>query len=87
MGNPPRRMTNHVHFIFSVKEGNKLSEILRDFKKYTSVKIIDAIQKNHLESRKEWMLEIFKKEGNKNTRNTIYQFWRSAAAEIIIQLS
>jgi REP element-mobilizing transposase RayT len=69
-------MTNHVHFIFSVKEGNKLSEVLRDFKKFTSVKILEAIQKNYSESRKEWMLEIFKKEGNKNKRNTVYQFWR-----------
>src|SRR5687767_12702944 len=47
-------MSNHVHFILSAKEGFKLSDILRDFKRHTSVKIIEAIKNNPQESRKEW---------------------------------
>ena len=35
-------MTNHVHFIFSANEGFELSNILRDFKKHTSDKIIKS---------------------------------------------
>ncbi len=69
-------MTNHVHFILSAKEGFKLSDILRDFKKHTSSKLIEAINQNPYESRKEWMLSIFKKAGKDNVRNTVYQFWR-----------
>lgn len=69
-------MSNHVHFIVSTKEGKKLSDILRDFKKFTSVKIIEEIKNNLQESRKEWMLAIFKVKGKENSRNTTFQFWR-----------
>ena len=31
-------MSNHIHLIISAKEGYKLSDILRDLKKYTSKK-------------------------------------------------
>ena len=45
-------MTNHVHLIIS-SETNKLEDIVRDLKKYTSKKITAAIQENPTESRKE----------------------------------
>ena len=51
-------MSNHLHLIVSAKENN-LSDILRDFKKFTSKQIIKAIQDNEHESRKAWMLELF----------------------------
>lgn len=69
-------MSNHVHFIMSAKDGAKLSDILRDFKKFTSVKIIEGIKNNAYESRKEWMLAIFKAKGKENSRNSTHQFWR-----------
>ncbi len=53
-----------------------LQDILRDFKKFTSKKLIHAIQENNQESRKEWMLSIFKSAGEYNSNNTNYQFWR-----------
>src|SRR4029078_10048943 len=48
----------------------------RDFKKFTSKQIIAAIRNNERESRKDWMLSIFKQQGAKNRRNSEYQFWR-----------
>lgn len=68
-------MSNYVHFILSAKENN-LSDVLRDFKKFTSKELIKSIKDNPQESRREWMLEIFRKEGAKNSRNSQYQFWR-----------
>jgi putative transposase len=68
-------MSNHLHLIISAKENN-LSDILRDFKKFTSKQLIKAITENKQESRREWMLEIFSKQGAKNSRNSEYQFWR-----------
>ena len=68
-------MSNHLHLIVSAKNED-LSDVLRDFKKFTSKQIITAIENNPKESRKEWMLDIFRKEGEKNSRNTNYQFWR-----------
>ena len=68
-------MSNHLHLIASARDSN-LSDILRDFKKFTSKQIITAIENNAGESRKEWMLNIFKQQGAKNSRNSEYQFWR-----------
>ena len=68
-------MSNHIHLLASVKDGN-LSAILRDSKKFTSRQIIAAIQSNEHESRKDWMLRIFQTAGEANSKNTSYQFWR-----------
>lgn len=34
------------------------------------------LKNNPQESRRAWMLQIFKREGEKNSRNKDYQFWR-----------
>ena len=68
-------MTNHLHLIISSPSHN-LSDIIRDFKKFTSAKILKAIEENNKESRKNWMLWIFKKAGENNERNNNYQFWQ-----------
>jgi putative transposase len=39
-------MTNHLHLIARAIEGYRLSDIIRDFKKFTAKKIIAAIKKN-----------------------------------------
>jgi REP element-mobilizing transposase RayT len=69
-------MSNHIHLIVSTKEPITLSEVLRDFKKFTSTNIIKAIEDNTKESRRNWILWIFKKAGEKNKRNKNYQFWQ-----------
>ena len=56
-------MSNHVHMISSAIN-NDLSDILRDFKKFTSKKIIMAIQNNKHESGWDCMLKIFKEAGD-----------------------
>lgn len=68
-------MTNHLHLMASAKNAD-LSDILRDFKKYTSGQIIKTIENNPKESRKSWMLPIFREQGRKNARNGDNQFWR-----------
>lgn len=63
-------MTNHVHLIARAEEGFSLSDILRDFKKFTSKAVLKAIRENNRESRKEWLLKQFETpDGNR--------FWRS----------
>ena len=69
-------MSNHLHLIISSEEPNKLSDILRDLKKFTANQIIKAIEDNPKESRKAWLLWIFKKAGTENLRNNEYQFWQ-----------
>jgi putative transposase len=68
-------MSNHIHLVLSAKDNNT-SGILRDFKKHTCKKLIEAIKNHPQESRREWMLEIFLKAGTENSHNKVYQFWR-----------
>jgi putative transposase len=50
-------MSNHLHLIISTKFGVHPSDILRDFKKFTSKQIIAAIEnKENPESRRNWLL-------------------------------
>ncbi|MHB8207474.1 transposase [Mucilaginibacter sp.] len=76
-------MSNHVHLIASAKEGFKLADIMRDMKKFTSQRIIAAITENAQESRKDWLIWMFKRAGARNKNNETYQFGN----RIIIQLN
>jgi REP element-mobilizing transposase RayT len=67
-------MSNHIHLIIQSEDG-KLSDLIRDFKKFTAKNILEKIQVVP-ESRKEWMLERFKLAAEKHTRNKNYQFWQ-----------
>lgn len=67
-------MSNHIHLIIQSEDG-KLSDLIRDFKKFTAKNILDKIQAVP-ESRKEWMLERFKLAAEKHTRNKNHQFWQ-----------
>ena len=69
-------MSNHVHFIFASKQGVELGNILRDFKKYTSVRIMREIEYTQVESRREWMIDMFRRHGQVNPRNEFKQFWQ-----------
>ena len=69
-------MSNHLHLILSARGGSLLSDILRDFKKFTSKRIVAEIEDNIQESRKNWMLWIFKSAGVKNPNNKNFQFWQ-----------
>ncbi len=68
-------MTNHVHLIIS-SNTNKIEDIVRDLKKYTSKQIFKAIQENPTESRKEWMMNLFSFAGKNNNNNKDFQFWK-----------
>jgi putative transposase len=68
-------MSNHIHLVVSA-EGGDTSDILRDFKKFTAKEIIKEISNQPGESRRDWMLAIFKAQGAANSRNSTYQFWR-----------
>lgn len=69
-------MSNHIHLIAEAKEGYLMQNIIRDLKKFTSKQILNVIENNDYESRKNWMLAIFKKSGEFNSNNTNYQFWQ-----------
>lgn len=67
-------MSNHMHLIIRSKNDD-LSSIIRDFKSYTSKRLIEAI-KEYPESRREWILSMFEQAAGKHSRNTKYQLWQ-----------
>lgn len=69
-------MINHVHLIFRVFGNGKPQLVLGDFKRFTSKALVKAIKENNRESRKEFLLEQFKKAASKSSNVNQYQFWR-----------
>jgi REP element-mobilizing transposase RayT len=65
-------MSNHVHCVLSTDDN--LSNIVRDFKRHTSTKILKEF-KGYFESRRAWMDIVFNYHGKYNSRNNKYQFW------------
>lgn len=68
-------MSSHIHILCKAKEGYLLSNIMRDFKKYTSKQIIETII-NHPESRREWLLDYFKDACSHLKRKQNYKVWQ-----------
>ncbi|MGO1585563.1 REP-associated tyrosine transposase [Mesonia sp.] len=68
-------MPSHIHLIFRDDNENP-SGLLRDFKGFTSKKMIESIIAHPKESRREWMLSMFKRAGEKNSNIKNYQFWQ-----------
>ena len=68
-------MSNHIHLIISRNKKETLSEIVRDFKKFTSSQIIKSIQEEP-ESRRNWLLWIFGSAGKRNPNNKSFQVWQ-----------
>ena len=68
-------MTNHVHMIISRKSDTLLEAIMRDMKKFISSKLLEAIKKEP-ESRREWMLTLFRQAGAENSNNKFFQLWQ-----------
>ena len=68
-------MTNHLHMIVGMRKG-ELADVLRDFKKFTSKKLVAAIANNEQESRKEWMMDRFWFRANNDKKVKEYKFWQ-----------
>jgi REP element-mobilizing transposase RayT len=69
-------MTNHIHAIMAAKEDtNGLSFLIRDFKSYTSKQLSIWILSTNKESRKDWMMEIFRYYGRNSGKVDLFQIW------------
>jgi len=69
-------MHSHLHMLCKAKEEYVLSDIMRDFKKFTSKKIIKTIIEEP-ESRREWMLTYFQKACEHLKRPQQYKVWQN----------
>lgn len=69
-------MSNHLHAIVSTDSEHSISDIFRDFKKYTSKQIISELMVDLEESRKIWILERFRLAGLYNNKIREYRVWQ-----------
>ncbi|WP_430612631.1 REP-associated tyrosine transposase [Flavobacterium sp. JP2137] len=69
-------MTNHVHLIFRSVKGQPPELLIGDIKRFTSKSIVKAIKENYRESRREFLLDFFKREAERSSNVVGYQFWR-----------
>lgn len=66
-------MSNHIYMLVRSNKED-LGGTIRDFKRHTSKEIIKIVKEKN-ESRRDWLLMIFKYSANKHKRNSEYQFW------------
>ena len=69
-------MSNHLHLLCRAKEPFKLSDIMRDFKKFVAKKVIMSLETESIESRQGFILNHMKFRGNINDRVEKYRFWK-----------
>jgi putative transposase len=76
-------MPSHLHMIANSGGKKDLSGIMRDFKKFTSKKIVEQIQVEK-ESRRNWMMKRFEYVGKFNSKIKDYKFWQDGNQPIEI---
>lgn len=69
-------MTNHLHMVAGQQEG-RLNDVLAHFKSYTAKIILSAIESNPAESRKHWLLHMFRFNAKLKPRYQQYHFWQA----------
>jgi REP element-mobilizing transposase RayT len=77
-------MTNHLHLVARTNQPFKLSEVVRDFKKHTSKKLVAAIE-TIPESRREWLLHKFSYSANTSGRAKQYKLWQDGYHGICLE--
>lgn len=69
-------MSNHLHAIISADKEQCISDIIRDFKKFTSKRITLELETDAQESRRKWILNRFNFAGIHDKKITRYRFWQ-----------
>jgi hypothetical protein len=62
--------------IVNCNEPFLLKDTIRDFKKFTSKKILEQIE-TEPESRREWLISIFGSKAHNSRKHTDYKFWEA----------
>ncbi len=76
-------MSNHLHLVARANDGFRMSDIIRDFKKFTAKKVILSINQEN-ESRKDWLLYRFSYAGKFDNRIKNYKVWQETSHPILL---
>jgi putative transposase len=69
-------ISNHIHMICRRLDSD-LSELLGGFKSYTSKQLLNEIETNTSESRKNWLLNQFNYQAKLSKQYSTYHLWQS----------
>jgi putative transposase len=68
-------MPSHIHLLARQLDG-RLNETIRDFKAHVAKQILHLIESEPGESRKDWLLYMFRYYAKFQQQNSKYQFWQ-----------
>lgn len=71
-------MPSHIHTVARSLDAS-LSSIIRDFKSFTAKRIIEIIETEQGESRKNWLLHMFRYHAKFKNQNKLYQLWQKTS--------
>jgi putative transposase len=70
-------MTSHVHMILRTRRSQRLEDVIRDLKSFTSRSIRKLPESTAFtESRRDWLLSMMYNAGRFNPNNRDFQFWQ-----------
>lgn len=69
-------MSSHIHLLCKATNDFVLADVMRDFKRFTSKKIIQTIQEEP-ESRREWMLAYFREASEHLKKEQLFKVWQN----------
>jgi REP element-mobilizing transposase RayT len=76
-------MSNHLHLVCR-RVDSDLTELLGRFKSYTSKQFLKEIQNSPEESRRDWLLFLFKKFANMNKQYKGFHIWQYTNHPILL---
>jgi putative transposase len=74
-------MSSHIHLVARRKQG-LMSDFIRDFKSHTAKEIILYVSEDIGESRKEWLLHMFRYHAKYQKQNKEFQVWQKTSHPI-----
>ncbi|WP_221393060.1 REP-associated tyrosine transposase [Dyadobacter sp. NIV53] len=77
-------MPSHIHMICSARNG-EVGKIIKDFKSFTAKEMIKLIENNPQESRKEWLLYLFRYFAKGQADKSNFQFWQHNSHPISLE--
>ena len=78
-------MSNHLHLIAKAGTDNlKLTDIIRDIKRFTANEIYKVLKSDNKESRRNWLKWIFESQGKRSSSNTNVKVWRHENHPVIL---
>lgn len=76
-------MSNHLHMVADCKQNTTLALFERDFKKYTTTEILEAIDLEP-DLRRQWMLQRFEQASQTLKRIEKFQLWQNCSNPTLI---